>query len=205
MSGMVPIVVEQSGSGERAFDIYSRLLRDRIVFLGDRIDDDAANLIIAQMLFLQAEDSTKDISMYINSPGGSVTAMFAIYDTMKFVKMHVCTYCIGQAASAAAVLLSAGTKGKRFALPNARIMIHQPWGGADGSASDIRIAADEIDRLKRNINEVLHHCTGQSIDTLERDTDRDRFMSSEEALKYGLVDKVVGLPPTPQGKGHGKA
>ena len=185
------MVVEQTGRGERGYDIYSRLLVDRIVFLGTPVDDMVANLIIAQLLFLQMNDPKKDIHLYINSPGGSVTAGLAIYDTMQFLTCDVNTYCIGQAASMGAVLLGAGTKGKRYALPNARIMIHQPWGGVQGQATDISIQAKEILRLKDRLNEILAHHCGQSIDAITRDTDRDRFMSAEEAKAYGLVDEVV--------------
>lgn len=188
---LVPYVVEQTGRGERGYDIYSRLLVDRIVFLGTPVDDMVANVIIAQLLFLQMTDPKKDIHLYINSPGGSVTAGLAIYDTMQFLTCDVNTYCIGQAASMGAVLLAAGTKGKRYALPNARIMIHQPWGGAQGTASDISIQAKEILRMKDRLNEILAHHTGRSIDELTRDTDRDRFMSADEAKDYGLVDGVV--------------
>ncbi len=191
---MVPIVVEQTGRGERSYDIYSRLLIDRIVFLGSEINDDVSNLIIAQLLFLQAQDPKKTISMYINSPGGSVTAGLAIYDTMKFMTCDVATYCVGQAASMGAILLSAGTKGKRYALPNARIMIHQPWGGAEGKASDISIAAQEILRLKSKLNEILAENCGKSLDDVTRDTDRDYFMSADEARKYGLIDEVLTKP-----------
>jgi ATP-dependent Clp protease, protease subunit len=188
---LVPMVVEQTGRGERGYDIYSRLLVDRIVFLGTPVDDMVANLIIAQMLFLQMSDPKKDIHLYINSPGGSVTAGMAIYDTVQFLTCDVNTYCIGQAASMGAMLLTAGTKGKRFALPNARIMIHQPWGGAQGQASDIEIQANEIRRLKDRLNELLAHHTGQPLERIVKDTDRDRFMSAEEARVYGLVDQVV--------------
>ncbi|MFA6600818.1 MAG: ATP-dependent Clp endopeptidase proteolytic subunit ClpP [Candidatus Omnitrophota bacterium] len=192
MSGyLVPMVIETTGRGERAYDIYSRLLKDRIVFIGTPIDDTIANLIIAQILFLQMEDPGKDINVYINSPGGSVTAGLAIYDTMQFVKCNVSTYCLGQAASMGALLLCAGTKGKRYALPNARVMIHQPWGGAQGTASDIHIQAKEILKLKERLNVILAHHTGQSVDQVEKDTDRDHFMSAEEAKNYGLVDQVV--------------
>jgi ATP-dependent Clp protease protease subunit len=188
---LVPMVVEQTGRGERAYDIYSRLLKDRILFIGTAISDDLSNLIIAQLLFLQAEDADKDISIYINSPGGSVTAGMAIYDTIQFLKCEVATYCVGQAASMGAVLLCAGSEGKRFALPNARIMIHQPWGGVQGQASDINIQAQEILRLRDRLNEILAHHTGKSIDTVAQDTDRDFFMSAEQAKQYGLVDEVV--------------
>jgi ATP-dependent Clp protease, protease subunit len=190
-SMLVPIVVEQTGRGERAYDIYSRLLQDRIVFIGTGVNDDVSNVIIAQLLFLQAQDATKDISMYINTPGGSVTAGLAIYDTMQFISCDVATYCVGQAASMGAVLLAAGAKGKRFSLPNARIMIHQPWGGAEGKASDISIAAKEILRLKDRLNEILAKHTGKSFDTLSADTERDYFMSADEAKAYGLVDDVL--------------
>ncbi len=188
---LVPIVVEQTGRGERAYDIYSRLLQDRIVFIGTGINDEVSNLIIAQLLFLQSQDATKDISVYINSPGGSVTAGLAIYDTMQFITCDVATYCVGQAASMGAVLLAAGTKGKRYSLPNARIMIHQPWGGAEGKASDISIAAKEILRLKDRLNEILASHTGKEVSTLANDTERDFFMSADEAKAYGLVDEVL--------------
>ncbi len=188
---LVPIVVEQSGRGERAYDIYSRLLKDRIVFIGSGIDDVIANLVIAQILFLQMEDPEKDISVYIHSPGGSVTAGLAIYDTMQFVKPDVATYCIGQAASMGALLLMAGTKGKRYALPHARIMVHQPWGGVQGQATDISIQAQEILRLKDRINEIIAHHTGQALDKVVKDTDRDYFMSADEAKTYGIVDDVI--------------
>jgi ATP-dependent Clp protease protease subunit len=188
---LVPIVVEQTGRGERAYDIYSRLLQDRIVFIGTGINDEVSNLIIAQLLFLQSQDATKDISVYINSPGGSVTAGLAIYDTMQFITCDVATYCVGQAASMGAVLLAAGTKGKRYSLPNARIMIHQPWGGAEGKATDISIAAKEILRLKDRLNEILASHTGKDADTLANDTERDFFMSADEAKAYGLVDEVL--------------
>ena len=188
---LVPIVVEKSGHGERAYDIFSRLLKERIIFIGTPIDDTIANLIIAQMLFLQSDDANKDINVYINSPGGSVTAGLAIYDTMQFIKPDVCTYCLGQAASMGAVLLAAGTKGKRYSLPYARIMIHQPWGGTQGTASDISIQAKEILRMKEELIKILAKHSGQSIDKVTADSDRDFFMSSEEALKYGLVDEVL--------------
>jgi len=188
---LVPIVVEQTGRGERAYDIYSRLLQDRIVFIGTGINDEVSNLIIAQLLFLQSQDATKDISVYINSPGGSVTAGLAIYDTMQFITCDVATYCVGQAASMGAVLLAAGTKGKRYSLPNALIMIHQPWGGAEGKATDISIAAKEILRLKDRLNEILASHTGKDADTLANDTERDFFMSADEAKAYGLVDEVL--------------
>jgi len=185
------MVVEQTGRGERGYDIYSRLLVDRIIFLGTPVDDTVANVIIAQLLFLQMTDPKKDIHLYINSPGGSVTAGLAIYDTMQFLTCDVNTYCIGQAASMGAVLLAAGAKSKRFALPNARIMIHQPWGGVQGQATDISIQAREILRLKDRLNEILAKHSGQALDSIARDTDRDRFMSAEEAKAYGLVDQVV--------------
>lgn len=191
MSYLVPMVVEQTGRGERSYDIYSRLLKDRIVFIGTPIDDTIANLIIAQVLFLQMEDPDKDINIYVNSPGGSVTAGLAIYDTLRFVKCDIATYCIGQAASMGALLLAAGTKGKRYALPNSRVMIHQPWGGAQGSASDIHIQAKEILKLKEQLNKILASHTGQDLPTIEKDTDRDYFMSAEEARDYGIVDVVV--------------
>jgi ATP-dependent Clp protease protease subunit len=188
---LIPMVIEQTGRGERSFDIYSRLLKERIIFLGTGISDDVSNLMIAQMLFLQHEDAKKDISVYVNSPGGSVTAGLAIYDTMQFLKCDVCTYCVGQAASMGAVLLAAGTAGKRYALPNARIMIHQPWGGFQGQASDISIQAQEILRLKHRLNEILSRHTGKPVEDVEKDTDRDFFMSAAEAKEYGLVDSVV--------------
>jgi ATP-dependent Clp protease protease subunit len=188
---LIPVVVEQTGRGERSYDIYSRLMVDRIVFLGTPVDDTVANVIIAQLLFLQMQDPKKDIHFYINSPGGSVTAGLAIYDTMQFMTCDVNTYCIGQAASMGAVLLAAGTKGKRYGLPNARIMIHQPWGGVQGQATDISIQAKEILRLKDRLNEILAKHCGQSMEQIAKDTDRDRFMSSEEARAYGLVDQVV--------------
>ncbi len=188
---LVPMVVEQSGRGERAYDIYSRLLKDRIIFIGTPIDDYIANLIIAQMLFLQMEDPDKDINMYINTPGGVVTAGLAIYDTMQFVKPDVCTYCIGQATSMGAILLAAGTKGKRLALPNARIMMHQPWGGTQGAAADISIQAKEILRMRDRIEELLAKHTGQPLEKIKKDTDRDYFLSAEEAKAYGIVDEVI--------------
>jgi ATP-dependent Clp protease protease subunit len=188
---LVPMVVEQSPRGERAYDIYSRLLKDRIVFIGTPVDDLVANLIIAQLLFLQNEDPDKEISLYVNTPGGSVTAGLAIYDTMQFVKPPVATYCVGQAASMGALLLCAGSKGKRFALPHARIMIHQPWGGVQGAASDISIQAREILRLREKINELLVKHTGQTLERIQRDTDRDYFMSAEDAKEYGIIDEVI--------------
>ena len=188
---LVPMVVEQTGRGERAYDIYSRLLKDRIIFIGTGIDDDIATLVIAQMLFLQSEDADKDISLYINSPGGSVTAGMAIYDTMQFVKCDVATYCVGQAASMGAVLLAAGAAGKRYALPNARIMIHQPWGGVQGQAADISIQAREILRLRDKLNAILAQHTRKPLDIVAKDSDRDFFMSADEAKEYGLVDAVL--------------
>ena len=189
--GMVPMVVEQSGRGERAYDIFSRLLKDRIIFIGTAITDEVSNLAIAQMLFLQGEDADKDINLYINSPGGSVTAGLAIYDTIQFLKCPVTTYCVGQAASMGAVLLAAGEKGKRFALPNARIMIHQPWGGVEGHAADISIQAKEILRLRDRLNDILAFHTGKAVEKVAKDTDRDYFMTPEEAREYGIVDEVV--------------
>ena len=191
MSSLIPMVVEKTSGGERAYDIYSRLLRDRIVFVSGEIEDEMANAIVAQLLFLQAEDSKKEISMYINSPGGSVTAGLAILDTMRMVKCPVATYCVGQAASMGAILLSAGEKGKRHALPNARIMIHQPWGGAQGKASDIEITAKEILRLKEILNGILADASGKTLEEVTKDTDRDHFMSAEEAKNWGIVDKVL--------------
>ena len=187
----IPIVIEQTGRGERAYDIYSRLLKDRIIMLGTPIDDHVANLIVAQLLFLEAEDPEKDIYLYINSPGGVVTAGLAIYDTMQYIKPDVVTICLGQAASMGAVLLAAGARGKRFALPHARIMIHQPLGGFQGQATDIEIHAKEILRLKKILNEILSKHTGQPIEKIEKDTDRDFFMSAKEAKEYGLIDKVL--------------
>lgn len=188
---LVPMVIEKTSHGERAYDIYSRLLKERIVFIGTAIDDAVANLIIAQLLFLQSEDATKDISVYINSPGGSVTAGLAIYDTMQFVKPDVSTFCLGQAASMGSLLLSAGAKGKRFALPYSRIMIHQPWGGTQGTASDISIQAKEILRMKETLSQILANHTGQPLERIHRDSDRDFYMSAEEAREYGLVDEVI--------------
>ena len=188
---MVPYVVEQTGRGERTYDIYSRLLLDRIVFISGEVSDEMANAVCAQLLFLQSQDPKKEISVYVNSPGGSVTAGLAIYDTMQFVKCPIATYCIGQAASMGAVLLAAGTAGRRHALPNARIMIHQPWGGAEGKASDIEITAREILRLKARLNEILAKHAGKKPEEVEHDTDRDHFMSAEEAKTWGLIDKVV--------------
>ena len=191
MSYLVPMVIETTGRGERAYDIYSRLLKDRIVFIGTPIDDVVANLIIAQVLFLQMEDANKDINVYVNTPGGSVTAGLAIYDTIQFVKCDVSTYCVGQAASMGALLLAAGRKGKRFSLPHSRVMIHQPWGGAQGSASDISIHAKEILKLKDQLNRILAKHTGQPLERIEKDADRDFFMSAGEAKEYGLVDQVI--------------
>jgi ATP-dependent Clp protease protease subunit len=190
-ANLIPIVIEQTGRGERAYDIYSRLLRDRIVILGSPIGDDLSNLIVAQLLFLESEDPEKDIYMYINSPGGSVTAGLAIYDTMQYIKPEVSTLCVGQAASMAAWLLSAGAKGKRFALPHARIMIHQPLGGVQGQATDIDIQAREILRLREQLNNILVKHTGQSLKKIEKDTDRDLFLNGKQAVEYGLVDEVI--------------
>lgn len=187
----VPIVVEQSNRGERAYDIWSRLLKDRIVFLGGPIDDTVANLIIAQLLFLESEDPDKDVQMYINSPGGSVTAGLAIYDTMRYIKPDVATICLGSAASMGALLLSSGTKGKRYALPYSRIMIHQPWGGAQGQASDVEIHAREILRLRELLNEILAENSGQSLEKIQQDTERDFFMSSAQAKEYGIIDSIM--------------
>lgn len=187
----VPMVVEQSGRGERAYDIYSRLLKDRIIFLGGPIDDNVANVVIAQLLFLESEDPDKDIHLYINSPGGVVTAGLAIYDTMQYIKPDVSTICIGQAASMGSVLLAAGAKGKRYALPYSRIMIHQPLGGAQGQSTDIQIQAREILRIRETLNEILSQHTGQSVEKLTEDTERDNFMSALEAKKYGLIDEVI--------------
>ena len=187
----VPMVVEQSGRGERAYDIYSRLLKDRIIFLGGPIDDNVANVVIAQLLFLESEDPDKDIHLYINSPGGVVTAGLAIYDTMQYIKPDVSTICIGQAASMGSVLLAAGAKGKRYALPYSRIMIHQPLGGAQGQSTDIQIQAREILRIRETLNEILSRHTGQSVKKLTEDTERDNFMSAQEAKEYGLIDEVI--------------
>jgi ATP-dependent Clp protease protease subunit len=187
---LIPMVVEQTGRGERAYDIFSRLLKERIVFIGTAIDDGIASLVIAQLLFLESEDPEKDINVYINSPGGSVSSGLAIYDTMQYIRTDVATMCIGMAASMGAVLLAGGTKGKRSALPNSRILIHQPWGGVQGTASDISIQAEEILRTKKRLNEILAIHSGQPLETIERDTDRDRYMSAEEAKTYGLIDNV---------------
>jgi ATP-dependent Clp protease protease subunit len=189
--GYIPMVIEQSGRGERAYDIYSRLLKERVIFLVGPVNDMTANLVVAQLLFLEAENPDKDISLYINSPGGSVTAGMAIYDTMQFIKPDVSTLCIGQAASMGALLLTAGAKGKRYCLPNSRLMIHQPLGGFQGQASDIEIHAKEILYLRSRLNEILAFHTGQSIETIERDTDRDNFMSAGQSVGYGLVDKMI--------------
>ena len=190
-ASLIPMVVEKTSGGERAYDIYSRLLKDRIVFVGGEIDDDMANAIVAQLLFLQAQDAEKEVSMYINSPGGSVTAGLAILDTMKMVKCPVATYCVGQAASMGAILLASGEKGRRYALPHARIMVHQPWGGAQGKASDIEITAREILRLKEMLNGILAESAGKTLESVTNDTDRDHFMSAEEAKAWGIVDKVL--------------
>lgn len=188
---LVPYVVEQTSRGERSYDIYSRLLKDRIIFLGEEVTDVSANIVVAQLLFLEAEDPGKDIQLYINSPGGSVTAGMAIYDTMNYIKSDVSTICIGMAASMGAFLLSGGTKGKRFALPNAEIMIHQPSGGSRGMASDMKIVADQILKTKQKLNEILAKNTGKPIDVIERDTDRDNYMTAQEALEYGLIDSII--------------
>ena len=188
---LIPYVIEQDGRGERSYDIYSRMLKDRIIFIGEAIDEHIASLVVAQLLFLEAEDPEKDICIYINSPGGSVTAGMAIYDTMQYVKPDISTICVGMAASMGAFLLSAGTKGKRFALPNAEIMIHQPLGGINGQAEDIRIHAEWIIKTREKLNVILSHNTGQPLATIEKDTDRDNFMSAPEAAAYGLVDKVI--------------
>jgi len=192
---LVPTVVENSSRGERAYDLYSRLLRERIIFLGTPIDDTIANLICAQMLFLESEDPDKDINLYINSPGGDITGLLAIYDTMKYIKPDVSTFCFGQAASAAAVLLGAGTKGKRFALPHARVLLHQPWGGVGGQASDIEIQAREMMRTKDMLNALLAADTGQSVEKITKDTDRDYIISADEAVAYGLIDEVISARP----------
>jgi ATP-dependent Clp protease protease subunit len=192
---LVPTVVESSSRGERAYDLYSRLLRERIIFLGTPIDDTIANLICAQMLFLESEDPDKDINLYINSPGGDITGLLAIYDTLKYIKPDVSTFCFGQAASAAAVLLAAGTKGKRFALPHARVLLHQPWGGVGGQASDIEIQAREILRMKDMLNAMLATDTGQSVERIAKDTDRDYIIGADEAVEYGLIDEVLLARP----------
>ena len=201
---LVPTVIEQSNRGERAFDLYSRLLKERIIFLGTPIDDTIANLVCAQLLFLEYEDPDKDIHLYINSPGGDITALFAIYDTMKFIKPDKSTFCFGQAASAAAVLLAAGNKGKRFALPHARILIHQPYGGAAGQATDIELQAKEILRMRDLLNQMLAHDTGKPREKIEKDTDRDFIMSADEARDYGIIDEVITtreLAAVPQAAG----
>lgn len=204
---LIPMVVEQTSRGERAYDIFSRLLKDRILFIGTPIDDADANLVIAQLLFLEAEDPDKDIHIYINSPGGSVTASLAIYDTMQYIKPAIETICMGQAASGAALLLTAGAKGKRYALPHARIMIHQPHGGAQGQASDIQIQAKEILRMRQELDRIIASHTGQPLERIEKDSDRDFFMSPEEAKEYGLIDEVIhsreGLPLALQPQHHG--
>ena len=194
MSNLVPIVVEKSGREERAMDIYSRLLKDRIIFLGTQVNDHVANLLVAQMLYLQFEDSNADIHMYINSPGGSVTAGMAIYDTMQYLTCDVATYCMGQASSMGALLLTAGAPNKRFALPNARIMIHQPLAGMEGTATDLEIHAKEVIKMKRKLNEIMLKHTGQTLEQIEKDTDRDYFLSAEEAKDYGLIDRVISHP-----------
>jgi ATP-dependent Clp protease, protease subunit len=196
--GLVPMVVEQTPRGERAFDIFSRLLKERIIFLPTYIEDEIANLVIAQMLFLEAEDPDKDIALYINSPGGSVTAGMAIYDTMQYIKPDVSTICMGQAASMGALLLAAGAKNKRFALPHARIMIHQPLGGVQGQATDIDIQAREILRMREELNRILLHHTGQTMEKIQRDTDRDFFMTADQAKEYHIVDEVISSKPTPR-------
>lgn len=195
---LIPIVIEQSSRGERAYDIYSRLLKDRIIFIGEQVHDDMANTIIAQMLFLESEDPDKDINVYINSPGGSVTAGLAIYDTMLYIKPDVATICMGQSASMAALLLAAGTKGKRYALPHARIMIHQPLGGVQGQATDIDIQVKEILKIKESIHNILAKHTGQPTERIKEDTERDFFMNSEEALQYGIIDKVITKREIPE-------
>jgi ATP-dependent Clp protease protease subunit len=197
---LIPIVIEQTPRGERAYDIYSRLLKDRIVFLGQEITDAVANTVIAQLLFLESEDPDKDIHLYINSPGGQITAGMAIYDTMQYIKPDVVTICIGQGASMAALLLAAGAKGKRYALPNARILIHQPIGGAQGQATDIDIHAREILKLRDRLNQLLSYHTGQDIEKIKRDTERDYFMDSQEALEYGIIDKIITKREIPQQK-----
>ncbi len=194
----IPYVIEKSGREERVYDVYSRLLKDRIIFLGSQVNDEVANVLVAQMLHLQSEDPKADVHLYINSPGGSVTAGLAIYDTMQFISCDVATFCIGQAASMGAVLLAAGTKGKRFSLPNSRIMIHQPLAGMQGTAEEILIHATEFRKTKRKLNEILMKHTGQTLEAIEKDTDRDRFMSAEEGVAYGLVDQVISTMPRPQ-------
>jgi ATP-dependent Clp protease protease subunit len=201
MSNLVPIVIEDSGRGERAMDIYSRLLKDRIIILGTNVNETSANLVVAQLLYLQFEDAEADIHFYVNSPGGSVTAGLAIYDTMQYISCDVATYCMGQAASMGAVLLAAGAAGKRNALPNARIMIHQPLAGMQGTATELEIHAKEVIRIKRKLNEILLKHTGQTLEQLEADTDRDNFMSAEEAQQYGLIDNVLDRLQVPAGEG----
>jgi ATP-dependent Clp protease protease subunit len=196
---LIPMVVESTGRGERAYDIFSRLLKERIVFIGTPIDDNIASLVVAQLIFLESEDPDKDIHLYINSPGGSVTAGLAIYDTMQYIRPEISTICIGMAASMAAVLLTGGQAGKRTALPNARVMIHQPWGGVQGTASDIRIQAEEILKTKKRINEILAHHSGKSVEQVEKDTDRDNYMSTDEAKEYGLIDNII-VKRTPEPK-----
>lgn len=191
---LVPYVIEQTSRGERSYDIYSRLLKDRIIFFGDEVNDQTSSIIVAQLLFLEAEDSEKDISLYINSPGGSITAGLAIYDTMQYIKPDVSTICVGMAASMGAVLLAGGAKGKRFALPNSEVMIHQPLGGARGQATDIKIAAERILKSREDLNKILAMHTGQSIDVIAKDTERDNFMTAKEAMEYGLIDKVISKP-----------
>jgi len=193
--GLTPIVVEKTGNGERSWDIFSRLMKERIIFIGEGIHSYNANIVVAQLLFLQYEAKDKDISIYINSPGGSVTAGLAIYDTMQFINSDIATYCIGQAASMGAILLSGGTKGKRYVLPSSRVMIHQPWGGTQGTAKDMRISVDEIDRLKKRLYDILAENCGKEYDQVEKDCDRDYFMSAEEAVEYGIVDHVVEKAP----------
>jgi len=195
VKGLMPIVVERTGSGERSWDIYSRLMKERIIFIGDAIEDYSANIVIAQLLWLHFEDKTKSISIYINSPGGSISAGLAIFDTMQFVNCDVETYCVGQAASMGAVLLAAGTKGKRFALPNSRIMIHQPWGSAYGTATDMTIRVDEINRLKNKLYEILAEATGKTSEQVMKDSDRDLWLSADDAKEYGIVDNVVNAAP----------
>ncbi len=201
ISQYVPIVIEQTGRGERAYDIYSRLLKDRIVFIGSAINDYVANLVTAQLLFLEAEDPERDIFLYINSPGGSVTAGLAIYDTIQYISPDVSTICIGMAASMGAVLLAAGARGKRYSLPHSRVMIHQPWGGVQGQAIDIKIHAEEIMRIRKMLNEILAHHTGNPIERIEKDTDREFFMSAEEAKEYGIIDQII---VSRKGRGNAK-
>ena len=201
MSPLIPFVVERTARGERSYDIYSRLLKDRIIFIGGPVTDDVANTVIAQMLFCNLEKKEAEISIYLNTPGGSITAGLAIYDTMQYLPNPIATYCIGQCSSMGAVLLTAGTKGHRYALPNSRIMLHQPWGGTEGSASDIHIQAKEIDRLKKRINEIVAHHSGQPEDRIAKDADRDFFMGPEEAKEYGLIDTVLETVPTPPSEG----